>query len=1112
MTLVPVSRLKEILFSSRTMAVLLVVFGISMAVATFVESAYDTATAKALVYNSTWFEILMLWLILLFVKNIRTYKLTRKEKWPLLAFHLAFIVIFVGGALTRYFSFEGQMPIKEGETTNEIVSDLTYFQLMVTDGTKTLKYDKYPYVMSHLDAKDVQWPLKRSFEQDYRFDNKVISLRTLDYIPLARDSVQTTEMGNKMLNVVSVGRGSRVNHYLSEGEIINIDGMMFSFNRPRRGTVQLWEEDGALMIALPMDGEYMSMQGQQIGVVTDSTLLERNSGKLKAGILTRLDHRTLYTVNNTRFIIPKSTYQGKIVYYKGDKSDPMDKNLLDVVQLELSSGKEKDTLLIKGGKGVTGYSASLRINGLNVAVGFGSKVLYTDFYLRCDDFLLDRYPGSNNPSSYESKITVLDKGTERQHRIYMNNVLDYQGYRFFQASYFPDESGTILSVNADRLGTRITYVGYFMLFSAMFFTLFWKGTRFWKLNESLKKMHAKRFILLSFLLSLCLGPGTNPSFAHGSQHQPKDTTTSSRQGPGPDAQFAKPGELESNNVIDPVHAKKFGRLLVQDFQGRIKPMDTHALELLRKIYKKDKYQRGTVAISPLQWFISMQIDPGYWANEPLIKVGGKGGDKLIRETSANADGYTSYANLVDPNSGNYRLEEQANQSFSKRTSDRSNYDKAVIEVTERFNIFSSIAFGYYTKIIPIKNDPAQTWTSWILTSDENVVEIDETAYALLTPYFNGVKEGLQTGNWINADKRIEVISDFQHTWGKDIIPSESKVNLEILYNDLNIFFWLMMAYCLLGISMIILGFAEVLSSASKHNRMVRALAKTLLGMMVIALGIHVIALGVRWYLSGHAPWSNGYEAIVFISGIGVLSGLLLYRNRNAFIPAAGTLVAMIMMGFAHGGSLLDPQITPLEPVLKSYWLMVHVGIITSSYGFFGLSAVLSVICLVLFSMKRKGKTGHSIKELTIVNEMALTVGIFALAIGTFLGGMWANESWGRYWSWDPKETWAFISIIFYAVVLHLRLVPRLSGKLTFNIVSLWAIWSIIFTYFGVNYYLAGLHSYAAGDPIPIPNWIYITAAGMLTLSLAAYFRNRGSNQIPSLPKTPYITSHFPIHE
>lgn len=175
--------------------------------------------------------------------------------------------------------------------------------------------------------------------------------------------------------------------------------------------------------------------------------------------------------------------------------------------------------------------------------------------------------------------------------------------------------------------------------------------------------------------------------------------------------------------------------------------------------------------------------------------------------------------------------------------------------------------------------------------------------------------------------------------------------------------------------------------------------------------------------------------------------------------------------------------------------MIHVGIITSSYGFFGLSAVLSMISLILFSAKHTIKTAHSIRELTIVNEMALTVGIFALATGTFLGGMWANESWGSYWSWDPKETWAFISVIFYAVVLHLRLVPKLKGKLTFNIASLWAIWSIIFTYFGVNYYLTGLHSYAAGDPMPVPGWIYITAAGMTLLSCVAYFRNKGSKTI-----------------
>jgi len=1084
------TRLKNIFFSTRTMTFLLLLYAISMVVATFVENDYDTATAKTLIYNSTWFEILMLWLIALFLVNIKKYKLTKRGKWPVLAFHLAFIFMFIGGGITRYFSFEGQMPIKEKQTTNEIISDLTYFKLEINDGKKTLSYDKYPYMMSYFNAKDTKWPFKRTFKQDYQFADKAISLRTIDYIPLAKDSVQTNESGKKMLHIVSMGEGGRENNYISEGEIKNIDGTMFSFNNPVQGSVSLNERDGNIMMAFPTDGRYMSMAGQQMGVVSDSTLLTQQSGDIKANEFDTLNHRMLYSIGNANFIIPKGAFKGKIVYYNGDKNNPMDKNLLSIIEVELSSGNESDTLFIQGGKGITELSKSVKINGLDASVGFGSKILHTDFSLRCDDFLLDRYPGSNNPSSYESKITVIDKGKEKQHHIYMNNVMDYRGYRFFQASYFPDESGTILSVNADRWGTNVTYFGYFMLFGGMFFTLFWRGTHFWKLNYSLKKMHPKIFTLLLILILFGITLGINPVIAQSTTSSANDTASILKKTPGPTAQFARPAELGANRIIGPVHAARFGHLLVQDFQGRIKPMNTHTLDLLRKLYKKDKYHKGPLTLSSEQWFISMQVDPGNWANEPLIKVSQKGGDKLIKETGANAEGYTSYANLVDPNTGVYKLEAQDNKSFSKRKADQSNYDKGVIEVTERFNIFSNIAFGYYTQIIPVKNDPAQTWRSWIYSSEDNPVEIDTTAYALLTNYFNGVKSGLKTGDWSKADNSIKVISEFQQLWGKKVVPSESKVNLEILYNQLNIFFWLMIVYSLLGMFMIILGFAEVFSSGSKYNHLIRVLTKILLGIMVVAVAIQAIALGVRWYLSGHAPWSNGYEAIVFISGIGVLSGLLLYRNRNAFIPAAGALVAMIMMGFAHGGSMLDPQITPLEPVLKSYWLMVHVGIITSSYGFFGLSAVLSAISLILFSAKPTKKLKDSIKEMTIVNEMALTVGIFALTIGTFLGGMWANESWGRYWSWDPKETWAFISVIFYAVVLHLRLVPKLSGKLTFNIASLWAIWSIIFTYFGVNYYLSGLHSYAAGDPMPIPAWIYITAAGMLTLSLVAYFRSK----------------------
>lgn len=1058
-----------------------------MAVATFVENEYDTPTAKALVYDATWFEVLMLWLVVLFAINIKTYRLTRRKKWPILMFHIAFILMFLGGAITRYVGFEGQMPIKEGQVTNEIISDLTYFKLAVSDGNKTRLYDKNPYRMSFLNTKEAPWPFKNTFEQNYHFDDKIISLKTIDYIPLAKDSLHKTDTGEKMLHLVTVGDSGRDDIYISEGDIKDIGGTLFSFNNPLHGSVKFIEKAGAVTVSLPESGAYLMMEGQQKGIVNDVELLPQQSGTIQANVPMPLNHKTLYSINNTHFVIPERTFKGKITYFRGDKDNSVDKNLLTVVQVALRSGNDLDTLFIHGGKGVTDLSTSTRINGMDVSLGFGSKILKTDFYLRCDDFLLARYPGSNNPSSYVSRITVIDEKIEKQHHIYMNNVMDYRGYRFFQASYFPDESGTILSVNADRWGTTITYWGYFLLFAGMFFTLFWQGTHFWKLNSSLKKMHNKN--LLTFFFLMLMGIGPLDTVAQNNHEFKKDKTTLAQQKPGPNAQFIMPKELRESRVIDRAHAERFSRLLVQDFQGRIKPMNTHTLELLRKLYKKDVFTHEGIAITADQWFISMQIDPGFWADTPIIKVDKNGGDKLRAETGANPAGYTSYAKLVDSKTGVFVLGEQAAKSFNKRKAEQSNYDKAVIKLAERFNIFSNVAFGYYTRVVPIKNDPDQTWRSWIYSSESSQVEIDQPAYALITPYLNGVKEGLKTGNWTLADQELAAIIKFQKTWGAKIIPPDSKISIEIFYNQVNPFFWLMVAYSVLGTWMVFLGFVEVFSSKSKYKGFFQVNIKIVLAIMVFALVLQVVALGIRWYLSGHAPWSNGYEAIVFISAVGVLSGLLLYRNRNAFIPAAGALVAVIMMGFAHGGSMLDPQITPLEPVLKSYWLMVHVGIITSSYAFFGLSAVLSVISLILYSTSSSKKITHAIKELTLVNEIALTIGVFALTIGTFLGGIWANESWGRYWSWDPKETWAFISVIVYAVVLHLRLVPKLKGKLIFNISSLWAIWSIVFTYFGVNYYLSGLHSYAAGDPVPVPLWIYITVLGMVILSVVAYKRN-----------------------
>src|SRR5690606_33345303 len=214
------------------------------------------------------------------------------------------------------------------------------------------------------------------------------------------DSVEVTELGKKMLNIVSIGQRGRVNNYISGGDTKSINGMIFSFNNPIDGSVQLTERNNNLYIDLPIEGQYMSMLGQQKGVVTDSLLLARQSGIIKANKSTILNHRTLYSLNGVNFIIPSSIFKGKRVYYSGDKTEPMDKNLLDVVQLEVESGNIKDTLFIKGGKGVTGDRQTRQVHGLKVFFRSDLKILYKDFSIRCDHFLVHRYPGYNNPPSY----------------------------------------------------------------------------------------------------------------------------------------------------------------------------------------------------------------------------------------------------------------------------------------------------------------------------------------------------------------------------------------------------------------------------------------------------------------------------------------------------------------------------------------------------------------------------------------------------------------------------------------------------------------------------------------------------------------------------------------
>ncbi len=1067
------------------MAVLLLVYAFAMAYATFLENDYGTPTAKALIYEAKWFELIMFLLILNFIGNIGRYRLWKREKWPVLVFHLAFVLIFIGGAITRYISFEGTMNIREGETSNEIVTDKNFLKVQIEEKGDVLNYKDIPYLMS---------PLHKDLEATYDFHGKQVKVVAKEYVQRKKDSLLADQNGAEYLHLVSTGQTGRQNIFIKPGETKSINGTLVTFNRAIEGAVEFKNEGGKLFIKTPVDASYMTMATQATGTTVKDEFQP-------------LALRSLYSINELKLVVPEGLKKGKLLAIEGDRKK--DQNVPDMLTVELQGPKTKQLVDLSVEKGNPNAYKQVTMDGLNIMIGFGPKIYNTPFSLKLDDFIMETYPGSSSPSAYESHIKIVDEGKQTPFKIYMNHVLNHKGYRFFQSSFDPDRMGTVLSVNHDYWGTLISYIGYTFLFGGMFFMFFWKGTHFWKLNKMLKDVNKKKAAAVILLL-LSFGLNAQKIETHGttdgsrehihvegdnhSHAQGSETLKPQGAQPFTKMKVVSADEIIARNKISAEHADKFGYLLVQNFEGRIVPINTEALDVLRKLYKKDEF-KGTdgKSLTANQWFLSVNIDTPSWTMVPMIKVGTKGGDELKNKTKADEDGYTSLMNLfpADAN-GNLRyiLESDYNTAFRKKPAEQTNYDKEVIAVNERVQIFNEFFSGQFMRIVPVKNDANHTWHSWL----DQKMEPDMESQQVMGPYFAEVLQAQQSGNWAKADAQLAKLSEYQQKWGKAVVPAKSKVDLEVFMNKVNINFKLLIFYTLIGGLLLILGFVELFKSKKVLNKAIK---------VIIVLGIvgylfHFLGLVARWYISGHAPWSNGYEAIIFISWVGITAGLLLYRNSNALIPAAGFMVAVIMMGFAHGGSALDPQITPLVPVLKSYWLIVHVAIITSSYGFFALSMIIAVISLVFYiiSNKETYKLHHdtTLKELVIVSEMSLTIGLFALTVGNFLGGIWANESWGRYWSWDPKETWAFISIMVYAFVLHMRLVPGLRSRWAFHVATMFAFCSMVMTYFGVNYYLSGLHSYAAGDPVPVPAWVYIGLATMALLSAASYYKFRILNK------------------
>jgi len=702
-----------------------------------------------------------------------------------------------------------------------------------------------------------------------------------------------------------------------------------------------------------------------------------------------------------------------------------------------------EMILLKQGPDESFVSGSFKSDDMEFEIAYGSNATLLPFKLLLNDFILERYPGSDSPSGYRSDVILIDEpeNVKMPFEIYMNNVLKYKGYRFYQSSYDPDEKGTVLSVNHDRAGMIVTYTGYAVLFLFIVLSLLIRNSRFRTVQPGLWNSYLRKTVPVVLLMFMV--PGLNDI----------------------SAQHFIPGKNASDEL---------GKILVQDQRGRTKPLFTLSNDIVRKVTGENKFE----GYSSMQFFMGLLLDFDHWKDLPLIKVTN---NELRRKIGVRGR-YAAFSDLVDMSGGgSYKLSADVNSSYSKSPGNRNKKDKEIMKVDERVNILFMIYRGDFLRMFPTK-DSTHTWgpPHEALTG---AVNREDSLY--LQNIVSAMAQAVQADNTVRARQVVSSVSSYQERHTEYQLPSQSRVKAEILYYKLAVFERLFPFYLSLGLIMIILLIIKVISNNPGGYSLIKVLRWILLAGFIL----HTSGIALRWYIAGHAPLSNGYESMIFISWITLLAGFIFSRKSDFALSSTAVLSGLTLL-VAHM-SFMDPEITNLVPVLKSYWLTLHVSVVTGSYGFLGLGALLGLLSMVLLVMvngKNRERISGTIDELTVINYKTLTLGLYFLTIGTFLGAVWANESWGRYWGWDPKETWSLITIVVYTLVTHSRMIPGMKDIYTFNLLSLFAFSSVLMTYFGVNYYLSGLHSYAGGDPVPVPAFVYVTIILLVTLSVTAYIR------------------------
>tara|TARA_R110002050_G_scaffold223338_2_gene359180 strand:- start:42716 stop:45970 length:3255 start_codon:yes stop_codon:yes gene_type:complete len=1051
--------LKKFFFSTRLMSVLFIVFATAMAFGTFIESWYSTDTARIWVYNTIWFEAIMVFFVINFLGNMFRYQLFRKEKWAVLLLHISWILIIIGAFVTRYISFEGMMPIREGQTENVFYSDKTFLSANI-DGDINGERLRKP-----LEDAIIVTPegIKSSLPWKMDFNGEPFKISFVEFIKGAEEGLIPDENGNEYLKIVEAGDGERHDHYLESGKVASIHNVLFALNKPTDGAINISTTDTTYLIKSPFEGDFMRMADQF-------------KGPLLKDSLQTLQLRSLYNTAGMQFVIPEPILKGSYGIVKVPEAEINEKTR-DALVVEISANGETVQQKLLGGKGSANYSDKIKVGGLDFSLRYGSKVYELPFGIKLNDFIAEKYPGTERGySSFMSKVTIEDE-RPFDYDIYMNHVLDHKGYRFFQANFDPDEKGTGLSVNHDFWGTRITYVGYFLLYMGLMGIMFFGKTRFKDLTASLDKLNSKKKAVVSLFLFLGLSLGANAQEPHGDDDGHAHNV-------GPTEQQVD--SILNTTIVSKAHALNFGKLVIQDEGGRMKPINTYASELLRKLSFKAEYKD----LNADQVLLSMMLNPAVWYNTEFIALDKRGKNDSIRKIISVPSGQ-QFVKATDffNDKGQSKFDPYLEAAFS--TNNPNKFQSDIKDTYLRLGLLNRALGGEIIKVFPLLDDENNKWISAV-EYRSGKFQVTDSLYGnfirnAVPFYLMTLKKAIQNGDYTQADKLLEAFKQNQYNHGAAVLPSENKIKAEVFYNKADIFNKLYKYYASIGLLMFFLLIFQIFKDRKGLRIGIQTFKVVIWGLFIL----HTAGLILRWYISGHAPWSDAYESILYVAWATMGIGLA-FSSRSNLTIAATAFVTSMLLWIAHG-NWVDPAVANLQPVLDSYWLMIHVAVIVGSYGPLTVGMILGLVSLILILLtneKNKERMELNLKELTIVNELALTAGLVMLTIGNFLGGQWANESWGRYWGWDPKETWALISIMIYAFVIHTRLVPGLRGKWTFNFLSVVAFGSIMMTYFGVNFYLAGLHSYASGAQVITPAFVWYAVIGVLVLGGFSFWKYR----------------------